>query len=145
MVAILTTGISTGAVWFLLHRPASASSAQAKAKIKPAGDPKKVVTVYPLEQFVVNLADTDHPTFLRIGIDLGVSKKLEATETAKDSPFTPQLRDAILGVLSSYQASQLLAPDGKGKLKAQLLSTLQNRLPDLDITQVYFTDFIVQE
>ena len=54
------------------------------------------------------------------------------------------LRDAILGVLSSARAEQLLASDGKQKLKAALLPALQECAPDLEIENVYFTEFLVQ-
>jgi flagellar protein FliL len=145
IVAILAAGLAAGGAWFFLHRSSTPSQNHAKAGASATNDSNPVVAVYPLDQFVVNLADADHPTFLRIGIDLGLSKKVDPSETTKDSPYTPQLRDAILGVLCSYKANQLLQPDGKDKLKAQLLSTLRKRLPVLDVTQILFTDFVVQE
>ncbi|MGH9343009.1 MAG: flagellar basal body-associated FliL family protein, partial [Terriglobia bacterium] len=104
------------------------------------------VAVIPLESFIVNLADPDHNAFLRAGITVAVSKPLpKGSETPADSPYVPEIRDTILGVLNAWQSSSLLAPDGKAKLKAQLLAALQKRVPQLGIVDIYFTDFLIQQ
>ncbi|HET7099954.1 MAG TPA: flagellar basal body-associated FliL family protein, partial [Terriglobia bacterium] len=104
------------------------------------------VAVLHLETFVVNLADPDHSSFLRLGVALGLSKPLpKGGESEKDAPYIPNIRDAILNVLGSWQSSALLAPDGKEKLKQQLLHVLQQRAPELGIVDIYFTDFLIQQ
>lgn len=140
-IAFMAAGVASGGVYFLTRHNLSATTV--KAASAPVED--KVVDVFPLDQFVVNLADPDHASFLRLGIELGVSKKMPAAESDKSSPFVPQVRDAILTVITSYQSSQLLAPDGKKKLKEQVLDVLKKKVPDLHVVDVYFTDFIVQQ
>jgi flagellar basal body-associated protein FliL len=54
------------------------------------------------------------------------------------------LRDTILSVLASAPPEPLFAADGKQKLKADVLKALQERVPDLGIENVYFTEFLVQ-
>lgn len=99
-----------------------------------------------LKSFVVNLADPNQAAFLRVGIALGLSKPLQgASHSEKDSPYTPQVRDAILSVLSTWKSGDLLAKDGKKDLKKQLLATLQQRVPELGVVEVYFTDFLIQQ
>jgi flagellar basal body-associated protein FliL len=94
-----------------------------------------------LDSFVVNLDGAGQRAYLRAGITLGLSRALPRKK--EDVPVAA-LRDAILGVLSSARAEQLLASDGKQKLKAALLPALQECAPDLGIENVYFTEFLVQ-
>lgn len=93
-----------------------------------------------LETFVVNLADTDQRSYLRIGIDLGLAHELGKSENAP----VAAVRDTILGVLAQCHASDLLSADGKIKLKQDLLHALQERLPALQVQDVYFNEFLIQ-
>ena len=95
----------------------------------------------PLEGFVVNLGGGGPRAYLRVGLTLGLSRALPRKRD--DLPMAA-LRDAALTVLSSAQPEQLLAPEGKQKLKAALLEALQERAPELGIDNVYFTEFLVQ-
>ena len=99
-----------------------------------------------LEPFVVNLADTDENRFLRVGIDLGLEKPLSGKEGkgAEGDLPSARIRDCILMVLSSWHSDALLAPDGKQKLKDEIVRALQDRVPELGVKEVYFTDFLVQ-
>ena len=99
-----------------------------------------------LESFVVNLADPEDNHFLRVGIDLGLAESLRAREGKGGEgqlPIAPA-RDCILSVLSTWHSDALLAPEGKQKLKNELLHALQERVPELEVKEVYFTDFLVQ-
>ena len=109
-------------------------------------DAVEIKAVLHLEPFVVNLADPEESRFLRIGIDLGLEKPLPVKEGHGESPGIPtaSLRDAVLGVLSTWHSDALLAPDGKQKLKQELVHALRARAPELGVKEVYFTDFLVQ-
>jgi flagellar basal body-associated protein FliL len=54
------------------------------------------------------------------------------------------VRDTVLSVLSAARAEQLVQADGKRQLKSELLQALQERLPQLGVEDVYFTEFLVQ-
>lgn len=99
-----------------------------------------------LEPFVMNLSDPEENRFLRVGIDLGVEKPLSAREGKGGEGEVPiaRTRDCILGVLSSWRSDALLAPEGKQKLKDELVHALQDHVPELRVKEVYFTDFLVQ-
>jgi flagellar basal body-associated protein FliL len=94
-----------------------------------------------LETFVLNLADPEQKAYLRIGMDLGIGKK---AERGNDGVPVARLRDTILGVLATQKPSDLLNPEGKVKLKAELLRVLRERAPELDVEDVYFTEFLIQ-
>jgi flagellar basal body-associated protein FliL len=94
-----------------------------------------------LEPFVVNLADPEDNRFLRVGIDLGLEKQPSGKESDASAA---RVRDCIILILSTWRSDALLAPDGKQKLKDEILHALQDRVPDLGVREVYFTDFLVQ-
>lgn len=58
----------------------------------------------------------------------------------------PQVRDAVIQVLSSKRAEDLLTSTGKQSLKEELIESINTALdfPEPPIVQVYFTEFIIQ-
>ena len=105
-------------------------------------EPQPLVAVH-LEPFVVNLADRDEKTFLRAGIDLGIEKPPTKKSNAP-TEYVAVVRDAIIGVLSNSKAQDLLTPEGKKKLKEDLVKALNDRAPELKVHEVYFSEFLVQ-
>jgi flagellar FliL protein len=106
----------------------------------------QIKEVMHLESFVVNLADSEENRFLRVGIDLGLENPLSAKEGKGGEGEVPiaRIRDCILVVLSTWTSDALLAPEGKKKLKDELIRALRERAPELGVKEVYFTDFLVQ-
>ena len=94
----------------------------------------------------MNLADSDGNRFLRVGIDLGLgsSASAKAGKGGEGEIPTSRIRDCVLSVLSTWHSDALLAPEGKEKLKEELVRALRKRVPELDVSEVYFTDFLVQ-
>jgi flagellar basal body-associated protein FliL len=110
-----------------------------------AASPNEAKSLVHLESFVVNLADGNQSAFLKVGIDLGVGqtgKKQPVIE--KGSLLLSKIRDVILSVLTTCQSADLLAPDGKGRLKQRLLEALKQQIPELPVKDIYFTEFLVQ-
>ena len=136
-VGALLLAIAAGAAWFLL-RDSTASAENALQK--PAAP------LVHLEGFTVNLADPEENHFLRVSMDLAVQRVPAPTE--KDKPNSglpmPQIRDTILSVLTTSKADDLLTPDGKAKLKKNLIDALNRDNPDLGVREIYFTEFLVQ-
>ena len=93
-----------------------------------------------LETFVLNLADSDQRSYLRVGVDLGLNKEIKHGE---DPPIA-RVRDTILAVLTLAKGDDLLTAKGKEALKADLLHALQQRVPELGVEDVYFTEFLIQ-
>jgi flagellar basal body-associated protein FliL len=117
-------------VWFWANRGAEASPNEATA----------VRSTLHLETFVLNLADTDQRSYLRVGIDLGLKQEAKHEATAPVSA----VRDTILSVLAEAKVNDLMTPAGKTKLKESLLHALQERVPHLGVEEVYFTEFLIQ-
>jgi flagellar protein FliL len=121
-----------GGFWFSMHR--------GEDSIAEAGGDTQVVATLHLESFVLNLADSDQRSYLRIGIDLGLGRPLKRDQPA---PIA-QVRDAILGVLAESKVDELMTPAGKTKLKENLLRVLKERVPQLGVEEIYFTEFLIQ-
>jgi flagellar basal body-associated protein FliL len=47
-------------------------------------------------------------------------------------------------VLTAGKADVLITTDGKAQLKKDVLAAVQKSAPDLDVREVYFTEFLVQ-
>lgn len=58
----------------------------------------------------------------------------------------PMIKDAIIRVLSSKRAEQVLSPEGKEQIKEELLDAINDAtgLQEPPFVGVYFTEFIVQ-
>jgi flagellar FliL protein len=136
--AFLAVALIAGVSWILISKSRAETGGQAPAA--PA-----VKEVVHLEGFVVNLADPSGDCFLRVGVDLGLGHAIDR-RGEKDNGAIPtaQVRDVVLRILTTYRSDDLLAPEGKIRLKQQLVQSLQAAVPELGIREVYFTDFLVQ-
>ncbi len=122
-------------IWFW-HRTETAQATEAEAANS------EVKSLLHLDSFVTNLNSTSGNGYLRVGIDLGLGMEL------KDSPAQAtnisRVRDIILGVLATRSVEELLTPEGKTKLKDDLLNAIRERSPEIHCREVYFTEFLVQ-
>ena len=136
VILLVLLGGGAGTAWFFLHH---SKTAEAAPEVKT---PEFVVH---LETFTVNLADPEEGHFLRVTIDLGLGHppKGAAERNYGDFPVA-RVRDAILSILTVGKADVLLTPDGKVQLKHDLIQALQDTVPEADVRNVYFTEFIVQ-
>jgi flagellar FliL protein len=127
-----------GEAWFYLHHGKSAEAAAPVVEKAPE-------FMVHLETFTVNLADPEESHFLRITIDLGLdhAPKGAAEKGTGDFPVA-RVRDAILSVLARAKADVLMTPEGKDQLKHDLIQALQTSVPDSNVRNVYFTEFLVQ-
>ncbi len=95
-----------------------------------------------LETFVVNLGGSGQRAYLRAGITLGLEHPLSRIQ--REEMPTALVRDTILSVLAEAQPETLLGVEGKHQLKEQVLKALQEHVPQIGVTNVYFTEFLVQ-
>jgi flagellar FliL protein len=133
-VALLLV-IAGGGGWFYMH--------QGKTTQASSPQPQELHTVH-LEGFTVNLADTEDNHFLRVTIDLGLGHTPKAAKEGESDIPTARVRDAILTVLTAGKADVLVTQEGKAQLKKNILEALQQTAPELDVREVYFTEFLVQ-
>lgn len=94
-----------------------------------------------LDPFIVNLADTPEVRYLKLTI------KLEVESDAVSSDLTarvPQVRDAVLVLLSSKDVNAVRTTQGKFQLRDEITQRINGLLPKPGVRSAYFTDFVVQ-
>ena len=129
VIAILSLGAA--GIWFWVNQGSDAAASAAP----------RVRSTLHLETFVLNLADADQRSYLRVGIDLGLN---QVAKHGEELAPVGQVRDAILGVLAEAKVDELMTAAGKTKLKENLLHALQERVPRIGVEEVYFTEFLIQ-
>ena len=146
VAVVLAIGGCAGVLLFLAHsgRLGAASTTQVIVEKPKADDvPAKNVALDPM---LVNLADEDGHSYLRLGVVLAEDpgKDAKAKEEKPAPGADAAVRDAVLGVLGKKRAAELLAADGKEQLKKELKAALDAQVPEAKVRAVYFTDFLVQ-
>jgi len=97
--------------------------------------------IYPLDTFIVNLADKGGKRYLRITIDLELDgKELESEITKR----LPQVRDSILTILPTKRFEDISSAKGKTALRDQMLERINGMLARGQITNIYFKEFVIQ-
>lgn len=99
--------------------------------------------IMPLDEFLVNLSDPSGDHFLKVTVNLELSKKSGKTpESLKE--MTPLIRDAVLKSLSSETRRDISSEKGRDLLKADILKQVNTALGADDVTEIYFSDFVTQ-
>jgi flagellar FliL protein len=108
---------------------------------KPVAEKPIVLTIWPMEAFVINIAETNGERYLKLVIQLEVSDPDVVKELDQ---LKPRLRDSILDLLTSKTYKDLMDLAGKQRLREEIAGRINNILQRGKVTKVYFTDFVVQ-
>jgi len=141
-VVVVLAGAGGGGYWWWSHRPPAGRRAVAKV-VEPQYDPADAGVVS-FEPFVANLADEGGSRFLRASLKLVVAGAEAAKEIEESDVERAQLQSAILEVLTVQTAEQLVTPEGKAAVKKQVIAKADHILHDTKVTDVLFTEFVVQ-
>lgn len=147
VAGVLAIGGSAGVLLYLAkHGKLGAASTVQTVMVEKEKAESTPTRNVPLEPLLVNLADEDGHSYLRLGVVL--AEELEKDAKPKEEKPAPgadaAVRDAVLGVLGKKHAADLLSADGKDSLKKELAAALKEQVPEAKIRSVYFTDFLVQ-
>ncbi len=150
-VVIASLGVG-GAVYYLARMgrlPIQEGAAHRAEIVRPS-----TTHAMALEPLLVNLADGGGSSYLRVALTLRVADALEGKDSKakedkpKEDKFAndamASVRDTTLAVLGRQTADGLLAVDGKERLKTDLKKAFVEHNADLKVTDVFFTDFLVQ-
>ena len=97
-----------------------------------------------LEPFVVNLADTEEPRYLRVKITLMVDDKTVVEEVIENATMVSKARDVILQTLSRKTSDEILNEEGRSILRAEILEGLAPYFHEPKVVDVMFTEFVIQ-
>lgn len=149
--ALVSLGLGAGGAFFFAssHTPPPAApvvseeeamAAHEAATQKQASDSYKE-RLYALEPLVVNVTGDGYNRFLKLRVELEASDvELKAEIEAR----LPQVRDALIVLLSSKQLSDITDFEGKALLKEDILERVNDLLETGDVKSVLFTEFVVQ-
>jgi flagellar FliL protein len=124
----------------LLREKDSTSEAATDA----TGEQKNVDTVkkenlLPLDSFTVNLAQGEGPRrYVRLDAVLKMSDDAKAPEFEARKP---QIRDAIISILNTKRADDLLKKEGKSFLKEEIKNSINSFLVDGRVEDIYYISF----
>lgn len=112
---------------------------QAPAALAPPAD--TVGEIFALEPFVVNLADPKGKRYLKVQLKLEVESP-EALERIQKA--APKLRDLVIIMLTSLTFEEVMTPEGKIRIRDELLERFNQVMRPDRVKNIYFTEFVVQ-
>jgi flagellar FliL protein len=101
----------------------------------------EVGPLVPLEEILVNVADTEGRRFLKASMTLETdSEELGHSIEHK----MPVLRGRVIDLLSSKGMEELIHPSSRDTLRAEILDALNEEVSGGEFKNLYFTEFLVQ-
>mgnify|MGYP000881315907 CR=1 FL=1 len=91
--------------------------------------------------FTVNLAGISGPRYARVGVSLEL---VDPTLAPLVDARMPQVKDAIISVLSMKSATELADQEGRRQLRAEIAHKLGGILGVGNVQNVFFTEFVFQ-
>lgn len=156
VVLLLIVGIAGGMFFggFFDEEPASTSteSSQNEEGESDSNDteeaPQEVadISYWPLEPaFVLNFEGKSKARFMQIGLEVATSNEKSYAAVKKHLPV---IRNEIVLLLSGQKYEEMVTPEGKEQLRAELIETVNNILMQhkakKGIENIYFTSFVMQ-
>jgi flagellar protein FliL len=139
LLILLIVGVGTVAYFLGGFTVPKSSETELSENVSPKIEP--LGPLLKMDDFVVNIMQKETTRFLKIGITLE-TKNQESSERIKNR--IPQIADAILLLVGNKQFDQIKDLQGKLQLKADLLAQINSLVGKDEVTEIFFTDFVVQ-
>lgn len=143
IIGVLLVAIGGGGFFaytkLLAPKPAvSEEDANAETKKEPV---EVEGEMFELEPFVVNLSDPKAKRFLKIKVTM----ELDSPEAkVKAEKLVPKMRDMVIMMLTSLSFEEVMTPEGKIRIRDELLERFNLILRPERVRNIYFTDFVIQ-
>jgi flagellar FliL protein len=108
---------------------------------KPVAEKPVVLTIWPMDAFVINIAETNGERYLKIVMQLEVTDSAAVAELDQSKA---RLRDSILDLLTSKAYKELVDVAGKQRLREDIAGRINNILQKGKVNKVYITEFVIQ-
>ncbi len=104
------------------------------------------LTYWPLEPpFVLNFEGKSKARYMQIGLEAAMNNEKTFAAVKKHLPV---IRSEIVLLLSGQKYEEMVTPEGKEQLRAELIevinTVLKQRKTKKGITNIYFTSFVMQ-
>ena len=129
--------------WRVFSKKGAEDGAHVSTASTTEGDSHKESTghIVPLDSFVINLADPSEVRYLKVTINLEVDKGATIDEAQTKMP---QIRDALLMLLTSKTSNDMKDTGGKLKLQDEMVARVNNFIRTGKVKAVYLTEFVMQ-
>lgn len=130
--------------WYLLKEKPVAENVKDPAHQIPVPALYQQAQIGPMvniDEFVVNIISGDVAHYVKASITVELTNIEVQTEVEQRMP---QMRDAILLLISNKTYEELQDLQGKKQLKAELTGKINSFLQTGKVTSIYFTNFVVQ-
>ncbi len=134
LIALVVVGLGVGGGVYAMRRPSTPTKAEKSTS-------RGLVTFDP---FVVNLSDPGGSRFIRVTLSLVVDDEKVASKITDTPVSMKEARSAILELLAEQNAAGLVTADGKQALKKAIIDHVSAIFSDAKVTDVYFSEFVVQ-
>lgn len=148
--AVVAVGITAAGAMYVIRSGKIVAAAAAAPQVVEKAAPVKTKPMV-LEPMLVNLSDPTGGAYLKVAVTLLVEEEEkkgkeegEAKGKDKDAGPTAAARDAILAAATANTSTQLLNAEGKEELKKSIREAVRKQAPELKVSEVLFTDFLVQ-
>jgi flagellar FliL protein len=140
LAAVLICAAAGGG--FLLMHSKATGKTQAKAIHHPSGPPHYL----PLKPFVVNFQGSQQARYLQVALQVMSRDPKTLTLIEQNDPV---VRNNLLLLLGSQQATVLATEAGKQQLRAAVLTAIRKIVADAGghpnrVAAIYFTSFVMQ-
>jgi flagellar FliL protein len=142
VLLVLTIGLTAG--FFMMWNKLSALTTVGNTAAALQTGQAQTATLgplFPLDTFIVNLADAGRSRYLRVTMDLELDLSADAAQLTKK---LPQVRDSILMILPSKQFDEIASMEGKIALRDEIIAKLNSLFAGNVVTNIFFTEFVVQ-
>ena len=139
VAVLLVLGGGGGAAYYFLFKSESA----ADGKSSTAKPVPQVVVFFPMDPFIVNLADNEGERYMKLVLQLELSDQKMLPDVKL---LNPKMRDTILDLLSAKTYKEMIDPLGKQRLRDEIAMRMNMTInsPNGKVLKVYFTEFIIQ-
>lgn len=173
IVVIISLFVTITTKASLEEKLAQIGTGEEQGEVEESGEVRQEGILLDLGDFILNLADTAHRRYLKVGIAMELSKTQEEIEAAEaaahakpsgghghgEAPaadpnaeiaavmerYKPAIRDAIISVLSNKTSDELSTPTGKEIAKEEILEMVNNIFEgQREVMRVSFGQFIIQ-
>lgn len=142
VLLVVTIGLAGG--FFMMWSKISSLNTQANAVADSDAGQIQAATLgplFPLDTFIVNLADQKRSRYLRVTMDLEL---VDAMDADKLTERLSQIRDSILMILPSKRFDDIASMEGKTALRDEIIAKLNSLYTKEVVSTIFFTEFVVQ-
>jgi flagellar FliL protein len=139
--AIVLAVAGGGGAWYFMGHKAEGTEKTAHSKPNPMAPP----VFAQMEPFTVNLQADGGEQFLQTAFTLKVGSQADVDAIKL---YLPQVRSRVLLLLSSKRGADIATVEGKKKLAEEIIAQLTQPFgkgaQPLEVTDVFFTAFVIQ-